>query len=85
MPAMHALHAVRSVTLATAALLCATGLLCSLFAAPVVASIGAEAIPRVIEVRGYTRKDGTQVRPSVRTAPDGRRFNNFSNRKRGAK
>ncbi len=29
-------------------------------------------------VRGYTRKDGTYVRPHTRTAPDGNPYNNYS-------
>ena len=30
--------------------------------------------------QGYTRRDGTYVAPSYRTAPDSNRFNNFSTR-----
>jgi peptidoglycan hydrolase-like protein with peptidoglycan-binding domain len=31
-----------------------------------------------VRVRGYYRKDGTYVRPHVRTAPDGSPYNNYS-------
>jgi hypothetical protein len=31
-----------------------------------------------VSVRGYTRKDGTYVRPHTRSAPDGNPYNNYS-------
>ena len=34
----------------------------------------------LVSVRGYTRRNGTYVRPHVRTNPDGIRSNNFSYR-----
>lgn len=34
--------------------------------------------PATVRVRGYTRSDGTYVRPHVRTAPDGIKSNNLS-------
>jgi hypothetical protein len=36
------------------------------------------AAPATVSVRGYTRSDGTYVRPHVRTAPDGIKSNNLS-------
>jgi hypothetical protein len=33
-----------------------------------------------VHVRGYTRKDGTYVQPHRRSAPDGRKSNNWSTR-----
>jgi hypothetical protein len=33
---------------------------------------------RGVSVRGYTRKDGTYVRPHTRSAPDGNPYNNYS-------
>lgn len=33
-----------------------------------------------VHVRGYTRKDGTYVQPHHRSAPDGRKSNNWSTR-----
>lgn len=33
-----------------------------------------------VHVRGYTRKDGTQVQSHRRSAPDGRKSNNWSTR-----
>ena len=37
-----------------------------------------EAAAKDVYVRGYTRKDGTYVRPHYRSAPDGTTTNNFS-------
>ena len=34
----------------------------------------------LVSVRGYTRRDGTYVRPHFRTHPDGNPYNNFSYR-----
>lgn len=31
-----------------------------------------------VNVRGYTRSDGTYVQPHVRSAPDGNPYNNYS-------
>jgi hypothetical protein len=46
-----------------------------------VLSIFAElAYGRDVSVRGYTRKDGTYVRPHHRSAPDGNFSNNWSTR-----
>ena len=33
-----------------------------------------------VSVRGYTRRNGTYVRPHIRTYPDNNRYNNFSSR-----
>ncbi|MBL7068800.1 MAG: hypothetical protein ISS34_02975 [Candidatus Omnitrophica bacterium] len=32
----------------------------------------------LVSVRGYTRSNGTYVRPHIRTNPDGYTWNNFS-------
>ena len=36
-----------------------------------------ESIARDVHVSGYHRKDGTYVRPHVRSAPDGVKWNNY--------
>ncbi len=36
------------------------------------------AAPATVQVRGYTRSDGTYVAPHRRTAPDGIKSNNLS-------
>ena len=36
------------------------------------------AAPATVQVRGYTRSNGTYVAPHVRTAPDGIKSNNLS-------
>lgn len=36
------------------------------------------AAPATVQVRGYTRSDGTYVQPHTRTAPDGVKWNNKS-------
>ncbi len=38
------------------------------------------AIARDVNVRGYTRRDGTYVAPHVRSAPDSTRTNNYGDR-----
>jgi hypothetical protein len=38
------------------------------------------AIAKDVNVRGYTRKDGTYVAPHVRSAPDSTLTNNFGDR-----
>lgn len=39
--------------------------------------ISAQAFARDVHVNGYSRKDGTYVRPHIRSAPDGIRSNNY--------
>ena len=38
------------------------------------------AAPATVQVKGYTRSDGTYVQPHTRTAPDGIKSNNKSYR-----
>ncbi len=40
-------------------------------------AFAAPAIAQDVHVRGYTRADGTYVRPHVRSAPDQTRANNY--------
>ena len=42
-----------------------------------VASFAQEVFARDVSVRGYTRKDGTYVRPHIRSSPDSSRANNY--------
>jgi hypothetical protein len=47
------------------------------FAALSIAAVSSIAYADV-QVRGYTRSDGTYVQPHVRTNPDGNPYNNYS-------
>ena len=40
--------------------------------------LSSEVISAQVHVRGYYRRDGTYVRPHVRTLPDGNPYNNYS-------
>ena len=42
------------------------------------------AIARDVNVRGYTRKNGTYVPPHVRSAPDSTRSNNYGSKSSGS-
>ena len=42
------------------------------------AAIALQTVSAQVRVRGYYRKDGTYVRPHVRTYPDGNPYNNYS-------
>ena len=44
----------------------------------VLAAIALQTVSAQVQVRGYYRKDGTYVRPHVRTYPDGNPYNNYS-------
>ena len=53
-------------------------ILFALFALALFAS--GEVIAQEVQVRGYTRRDGTYVQPHTRTRPDGNPYNNKSYR-----
>ena len=44
----------------------------------VLVAIALQTVSAQVQVRGYYRKDGTYVRPHVRTYPDGNPYNNYS-------
>ena len=44
----------------------------------ILAAIALQTVSAQVRVRGYYRKDGTYVRPHVRTYPDGNPYNNYS-------
>lgn len=55
-----------------------TLLISTIFGAKTVYAENPYAAPSTVQVRGYTRSDGTYVQPHTRTAPDGIKWNNKS-------
>lgn len=43
-------------------------------------AFAAPAFAKDVQVRGYTRKDGTYVQPYVRSSPDSYKSNNYGNK-----
>lgn len=43
----------------------------------VLLALPVSAFARDVHVRGYTRKDGTYVRPHIRSSPDSSKWNNY--------
>jgi hypothetical protein len=47
-------------------------------------AFGSVAAAKDVQVRGYTRKDGTYVAPTIRSAPDSSKANNYGPSKTAA-